>query len=344
MRVASISKIATALVIVRLVDAGHLSLDASAADLLGPWARNPAFPEAPIRVRDILAHTSSLRDGEVYWAGLGERIADFLTPGGMHWEDGAHWSASHAPGAYFTYCNFGYGVLATIAERVSGMRFDELARALVFQPLGLACGFNWSGTARASAAAGAPVWQRVGSQWVAQADARLPPDRAPVFLNERGLDIGAYEIGSNGLLFAPQGGLRASALDLARLGLFLIGDGRPLMGARLLGAMRAPTWMFDGSNGDTERDFWRGYGLGLQVIPSDGAGPIEFQQRPLIGHSGDAYGLRGGLFMDIEARAGFVFLLNGGPQDAERRRGARSGFSLAEERVMQTLYDLAMAR
>ena len=66
-RVASISKLVTAIGVLRLVEAGQLDLDADVSALLGFPLRNPAFPDAPISLRMLLSHTSSLTDAAGYW-------------------------------------------------------------------------------------------------------------------------------------------------------------------------------------------------------------------------------------------------------------------------------------
>jgi CubicO group peptidase (beta-lactamase class C family) len=340
MRVASISKIATTLVVMKLVEERRLSLDADIADILGPWARNPAFAE-PIRVRGLLSHTSSMRDGEVYWAGIGERIADFFTPGAAHWEGGAHWDRAQGPGRFFTYCNLGFGILATVVERITGERFDLVAHETLLGPLGLEAGFNWSESDREFIARGSPVWRRGDAGWEAQADDPLPA--GAVYLNPDNRPLADYHPGENGALFSPQGGLRASAEDLAELGLVLIRGGAPAFRSPVVDRMLASPWRFDGANGETGNGLWRAYGLGLQIIEPGASSPIENQRRALVGHSGDAYGLRGGLWLDLTAKNGFVFLFNGGPQDENRKRGARSAFSRPEEVAMQLLHDAAMA-
>lgn len=337
MRVASISKIATALVVMRLVERGAIDLD---ADCGWPWLRNPAFPDAPITPRQLLSHTSSMRDGAVYWAGLGERIADFFTPGAALWENGAHWSASHPPGAYFTYCNLGFGVLATLSERAAGTRFDLLAHELVLAPLGLAAGFNWSECPPDFIAAAAPIFRLTGSGWRAEVDDPPPVAAGRVFLNPYNRPLTDYVVGENGALFSPQGGLRASVRDLACLARLLLAGGAPLLAPETFAAMGAPAWRDDGANGDSESGVWRAYGLGLQLI-EPGASPIAAQRNALIGHSGDAYGFRGGVWADREAQRAFAFVFNGGPEDDVRARGA--GFSRAEEIAMATLHDQAFA-
>lgn len=336
MRVASISKIATALCVLSLADERALSLDEDIAARLGPWARNPHFPDAPITVRHLLSHTASIRDGEIYWAHLGQRTEDFFTPGAPLWEGGAHWNGEHPPGAYFTYSNLGFVVLGALVERASGARFDLFAHERVLAPAGAGAGFNWSEMSADAIAAGSPVWTRTpGGGWEAQVDAARPAETGRSYLNPDHRPLTDYRIGENGALFSPQGGLRASAAGLAALATHIM--------APAARALHAPTWRANGANGDTQRDMWRAYGLGVQIIEPGEACPIEGLTRPLSGHSGDAYGFRGGLWTDPDSKCAFVYLMNGGPPDGERTRGARSGFSRAEETALQCLHAAVFA-
>ncbi|MGH8074192.1 MAG: serine hydrolase domain-containing protein, partial [Lysobacter sp.] len=66
-RIASISKLVTAVGVMRLVEAGTLDLDADVSDLLGWPLRNPAYPDTPITLRLLLSHRSSLTDAAGYW-------------------------------------------------------------------------------------------------------------------------------------------------------------------------------------------------------------------------------------------------------------------------------------
>lgn len=65
-RIASISKLVTALGVMRLVDEGKLDLDRDVSDYLGWDLRNPAWPDKPITLRHLLSHQSSLVDGESF--------------------------------------------------------------------------------------------------------------------------------------------------------------------------------------------------------------------------------------------------------------------------------------
>ena len=61
-RIASISKMMTTFGLMRLVEEGRLSLDEDVGTYLGFALRNPNFPDRPITLRQLLTHTSSLRD------------------------------------------------------------------------------------------------------------------------------------------------------------------------------------------------------------------------------------------------------------------------------------------
>jgi CubicO group peptidase (beta-lactamase class C family) len=116
-RIASITKVVTAIGVMRLVEAGKLDLDTDIGRYLGYDVRNPQFPRVPITLRTLLTHTSSLRDDADYVFPPGHEMRDFLVPGGKRYGNGAMWSAKAAPGEYFAYCNLNSGVVATIMSR-----------------------------------------------------------------------------------------------------------------------------------------------------------------------------------------------------------------------------------
>src|SRR5690606_3223998 len=78
-RIASISKLVTAIGVMRLVEAGKLDLDADVSAYLGWELRNPSFPDQPITLRLLLSHRSSLTDAAGYWqTPLGGQVRDIL--------------------------------------------------------------------------------------------------------------------------------------------------------------------------------------------------------------------------------------------------------------------------
>ncbi|WP_259016234.1 serine hydrolase domain-containing protein [Emticicia fluvialis] len=66
MNIGSISKTFTATAIMQLWEKGKIDLYADVNDYLDFAIRNPAFPDKPITVFQLLTHTSSIIDGEAY--------------------------------------------------------------------------------------------------------------------------------------------------------------------------------------------------------------------------------------------------------------------------------------
>jgi CubicO group peptidase (beta-lactamase class C family) len=74
-RIASISKLVTALGVMRLVDQGRLDLGRDVSDYLGYPVRHPAFPDRKITLRLLLSHQSGLIDAdELYLIPLGVTV------------------------------------------------------------------------------------------------------------------------------------------------------------------------------------------------------------------------------------------------------------------------------
>jgi CubicO group peptidase (beta-lactamase class C family) len=345
-RIASISKLVVAISVMRLVDRGSLSLDRDVSDYLGFRLRNPAFPQTPITLRALLSHTSSLRDGETYWAVYPQTLAELLT-------DASYFDSSHPPGEFFTYANLNYGIAGTVIECAARERFDRYTHA-VLAGYGARAAFNWSGLEslppdrvvtlyRKQDAQGA--WNSSGP-WISQVDdfaGRSPQAqmRSAAGFAPPPVD---YEPCSNGTLFAPQGGLRISIRDLARLVQGAMRDGS-------LARIAEPVWEYkperdagrakngevhasDGDagrelgNGDTTNGLYRAYGPGAHRNLL-GAG--------LIGHFGDAYGLKGGVLVDLKQQRAWIYLITGASREPELAQGAYEGLDTTEAAVLKAL-------
>lgn len=314
-RVASVSKLVVALGVMRLVEAGTLDLDRDVSDYLGSSLRNPAFPDRPITLRLLLSHTSSLADGIDYAVPYGTELRTALA-------NPAAFDAAHPPGAWFHYSNLNFPVIASVMERATGERFDRLMARLVLQPLGLDACFNWTTCSHAYLARAVVLYDAQGQ--AIRDDLHGQPPDCPV-LAPNGCDLSNYAPGTNGALFSPQGGLRISARDLAAIGRLLLNRGRPLLSEASFAAMTAPVWTFNGSNGETEGGFYCAYGLAVQILPVAAAGcndALFGLGRAMIGHAGDAYGVRSGLWIDPARGAGIAFFATGNGDDPPRGRSA----------------------
>ncbi len=326
-RVASVSKLVVALGVMRLVEAGKLDLDADVSVKLGWRLRNPAFLDKVITLRMLLSHQSSLTDGADYLVPLGERLQDRLS-------DPKAWDAANAPGDYFRYANINFPVIASVMEKATGERFDKIMTRTVFKPLKIDAGYNWSGSSAASVARAVVLYDISGP--VRRDDLRgsLPP--CLVFTQADGkCDLSAYKIGDNGALFSPQGGMRISMRDLARVGQLMLRGGKGFLKPSSMKVLAAPAWQYGGNNGDIEGGFFCRYGLAVQTLATKGPGCKDDpfgDGRARIGHAGEAYGLRSGLWIDQKSGKGVAFFTSAVP-DAEPK--GRSAFSRAEEAQLQ---------
>ncbi|WP_205479211.1 serine hydrolase domain-containing protein [Sphingomonas arenae] len=330
-RVASVSKLVVAIGVMKLVEQGRLSLDEDVSRHLGWSLRNPAFPQRPVSLRMLLSHTSSIRDHDDQYAiPLGGSVREVMA-------DPRSWDSRHGPGeGWFTYSNMNFPVVGSVVERVTGERFDRWMRRELLEPMRIDGCFNWP-TCSDEALARAVVLTQGGEPVRDDLGGKRPS--CPVFVREgQPCEFDAWRPGENGALFAPQGGLRVSARGLARIGRMLLNQGE-LDGARILSPasvaeLLRPQWRFDGRNGDPE-GFYCSYGLAAQQIGTrargcddDAAGDGVIR----VGHAGEAYGLRSGLWIDPERGTGIAYFRTGLADDTP---AGRTGFRAAEERAFR---------
>ncbi len=138
---ASGTKGLTALAVVSLIEDGTFELSTTARSLLGD---DLSLIRDDVTVEHLLAHRSGIGDyydeevhdrcRHVRAPGSGQRLAtteDYLAV-----LDG--FPTKFAPDERFAYSNSGFVVLALLAERASGVPFDQLVRARVCEPAGMA--------------------------------------------------------------------------------------------------------------------------------------------------------------------------------------------------------------
>ena len=327
-RVASVSKLVVALGVMRLVDKRVLDLDKDVSDYLGWQLRNPTFPDRPITLRLLLSHRSSLTDGADYLIPLGDTVRARVGAAGA-------WDASHAPGAYFRYTNLNFPIVASVMEAVTGERFDRLIARLVLQPLRLDACFNWTMCSDAVVARAVVLTDGAGAVRRDNLQGKRP-DCPVVSAADGNCDLGKYMPGSNGALFSPQGGLRISMRGLAKVAQVLLRRGRGFLSPASYRTMTTPLWRFDGSNGETEGGFWCSYALAVQTLASGAAGCKDDpfgDKGQRIGHPGEAYGLRSGLWVDPATGKGTAYFITAVADDAPK---GVSAFNAVEEALLQS--------
>lgn len=337
-RIASISKAITATGLMLLIDQGTVSLDADISDYLGFQARNPLYPNTPITVEMVLSHRSGIQDGTGYNGFLNATytaVNDLPDLAELLLSDGTYFTSNiwrtEAPGTYFAYSNLNYGVIATLIEAASNQRFDLFMEANLFAPLGLHCAYNPSLLDDIDNLA---VIYRNQSGWTPQVDNFQGNTPQPANIQD-------YVPGGNGLRFAPQGGLRASARDLARLMQLHINNGydnltqAQLISSELIELMHTPVWTYNGSNGDNYFNLFNSWGLGVQITTNTPMGDIVFDGFNMIGHAGEAYGLVSDWYFHKETGRGIIFMNNG--VFAGYNFGTTSAFYTVEEAVFDAV-------
>ncbi|WP_370945975.1 serine hydrolase domain-containing protein [Amycolatopsis sp. cg5] len=134
-RIASNTKAFVSTVVMQLVSAGRLSLDADVESLLPGVVRGPGYRPSEITVRQLLTHTSGIHDPrnpaffDVYLKPGGDRSYVYTV------DEVIRQSLLDPP--HVEYSNTGYLLLGRIIERVTGHDVRSEIRDRVLRPLGL---------------------------------------------------------------------------------------------------------------------------------------------------------------------------------------------------------------
>jgi len=131
---ASVSKQFTAYSIVLLARQGKLQLEDDIHKYL-PW-----FPDLKekITIRNLLNHTSGIRDQWQLLAISGTRLDDVITQDHIVKLLSKQQALNFKPGEQYNYSNSGYTMLAEIVKSVTGQTLRKFTDSAIFKPLGMA--------------------------------------------------------------------------------------------------------------------------------------------------------------------------------------------------------------
>ena len=276
-RIASISKSFRATSIMQLKEKGLVTLDTDVSSLAGFPIRNPRYPEKVITLEMLLSHTSSLNDSEGYFT------LDAINPAAN--PDWANCYNEYAPGEGYEYCNLNFNLVGSFIEKLSGERFDQYVVNHILRPLGIEGGYCVDSL---DARKFVSLYNYRDGQYVEEPEAYEP----------RSERIAAYRFGYDTPVFSPTGGMKISALGLARYMMMHMGWGTAPDGTRIIGEE-------DARSMQTERSAPEHYGLALEH---------DFDRIPgveLVGHTGSAYGLRSAMFWAPDRSFGLVCISSG---------------------------------
>lgn len=330
-RIASISKLIMALATLRLVDEGKVALDANVSDYLSWELRSPNFPDAEVTLAQLLSHRSGLRDNAGYVIPLGESLREKLA-------DPDAWFAEAPPGAApFEYANLGSPLVATVLEAATGERFDQIMERTVFAPLGVEACLNWIGCSEEQFARAVVLYRDTGE--VARDDASdLPPNCTIPVAEGVECSLENYVPGTNASIFSPQGGVRIGMMDLAKIG-------RAVLNAAdesFLSQMVLGEFVYSMVHVPQDQEFFCVYGYSVQMIEVGEEGCVDHlfnDGLSRMGHAGEAYGLRSGLWFEPTSGEGVAYFTTAVPprQSAEDE----GGFDPREIELMAKAQELA---
>ncbi|WP_330228236.1 beta-lactamase family protein [Nocardia sp. NBC_00508] len=127
----SIAKVYTATLIMRLVDAGKLDLDAPVVDVLPEFATPDPEATATITIRQLLSHTGGVTNDFNHDAGRGDDcLAEYV-------QAARDVALDCAPGTAMSYGSLGYMVLGRVIEVRTGKTWDQAVQDMLAAPLGL---------------------------------------------------------------------------------------------------------------------------------------------------------------------------------------------------------------
>jgi len=251
--IASVTKLAVAVMALRLVERGLVDLHGPLTEIL-PEAHRPAALTPAHTLHHLLAHTSGLanyHDDEdetwASWMACWDRIPTYHVrrPADML-PLFADLPAVRPPGEAYQYCDAGYILVGLAVEAVTGRRWEDVLAEEVLVPAGMA-------DTAVEALDEDPARLAIG----------YVIDEGPV--DRRRSNI--YSLTANGM---PDGGMLSTTGDLARLIDALVGG--QLLGPELLAAMTRP--QSPPTPGEVDR-----YGYGCSLVPKGDAIDI-------IGHGG----------------------------------------------------------
>ena len=282
-RVASLSKLTTAICAMALVDAGRLNLDTDISNYLGYEVKNPNHPSLPITSRMLLQHTSSIYDSNAF---LSSRDANSSKPTKQLLDTGTSFR-KREPGTQHEYANFGYAVLGVLCETITGKFLDDLAHELIFDPLGIDAAYileNLRETVNIAAI--------------------YNDNHALTMSVQAQLAVKSYgELGNDHHL--AQGNLTISALDYAKILAMLTNDG-VFQGVRILSKESvAAIHLTDVAAGP--------YMQGLMVRHQRNA----FEGNDVYWHTGSNYGTFAQFIYSIETGCGVVVVTTGADPSRE---------------------------
>ncbi len=140
-QVSSLSKIVSAVGIMKLVESGKINLDTPVSKYLKRWQLPPSkFDNEQVTVRKLLSHTAGLTDGLGYNGFKNKDSTQTLEQSLTKAKDANNDQSGEVkvgiePGSKWEYSGGGFTLLQLIIEETSGQTFNDFMKDSLFTPL-----------------------------------------------------------------------------------------------------------------------------------------------------------------------------------------------------------------
>lgn len=239
-RIASITKLFTWTAVMQQVEAGRLDLDADVNRYLKTFRIPDTFPE-PVTLRTLMNHTAGFEDAVI---GTGARTEEDVRPLEEYLAD-AMPARIRPPGEISAYSNYGAALAGHIVAQVSGVPYDRYVREHLLEPLGMT-----------RSTASEPVPAGLSDDLAASYDSDAEPPR-PI----------PFKFGH----MTPDGGISATADDMARFMAAHLDRGRGILGAATADLMHTRSYAADPRLGGYAHGFMDRVRNGRRVLMHDGS-------------------------------------------------------------------------
>ena len=300
-RVASVSKLISAMALMTLYDEGKIDPYSDLEELTGlPY--NSGYSENRVLLWNLLTHTAGLVDGSVY-----------LNSASNYYDVSYVIRNSRSGGAVgknYLYTNFGAGTIGSVAETVTGEFFHRFASRVIFDKLDMNAAYCADMLKDRSLCAN--IYQ--------YGTLRMTP-------KSWGRTSGYYErFGLGNSYLNAQCELLISPKDLARLGIVISGDGSvdgiQILSKEAVDLINTPYFKSDTIPFDM--------GLCTRIYNGN-----LVEGRQIYGHSGSAFGSVCGLYYEPETKTGIALCTSGCNLGADQKNGV---FYIIED-CIRCVYD-----
>ncbi len=238
--IGSTSKQFTAFAIALLAERGVISVDDPVRKYIPEL---PSYADR-VTVRELVHHTSGIRDYLNLWGVSGRTFADEI-PEELALDILARQRAlEFEPGSRWAYSNSGYFLLSLVVKRASGRSLREFARTEMFEPLGM------------------------GHTHFHDDNGMVVPGRAEGYQPNGG---GGFQIVRSSFALVGDGGVLTTIDDLARWDANSYANRLGSKGQQLIEQLRTPGRLSDGTALDYGFGLFSGSYRGLSTIEHSGA-------------------------------------------------------------------------